>query len=88
MGLTITEYPIYDNSASVEAYSNIRDITQNKVNDVFTLNGFASFYTGDNYINSIYLNLKSSTNFTDSWNSLYTELKRILDEKSISSSDS
>jgi hypothetical protein len=84
MGLTIAQYPVYQNAATVNAYVNIRDIQQNKENNKFVLSGFAKFTTNDVFVSAIHLQLTSNLVFSDSWESLYTELKRTLTEKSIS----
>jgi hypothetical protein len=83
MGLSITNYPVYKNTTTVKAYVNIRDISQDKVDGTFTLNGFAKFETNNVYIESTFIRLSSTEDFTDSWTALYTELKRLLTEKEI-----
>jgi hypothetical protein len=83
MGLTISEYPVYKNAATVNAYVNIRDITQNKENDIFSLNGFAKISTNNINIDSLYIRLTSTEVFINSWDSLYVELKRTLTEKGL-----
>jgi hypothetical protein len=88
MGLTISEYPVYQGSTVVDVYVNLRDIGQNKAADLFTLQGFAkisakasSSETYNVTVESLFLQLSSTEVFTNSWDSLYTELKRILTEK-------
>jgi hypothetical protein len=88
MGLDIPEYPVYNYSSTVDAYTNIRDILQTKENNVFMLSGFAKITTNKIFIEAIHIQLKSATVFTDSWGSLYTELKRLLTEKNIAHADS
>jgi hypothetical protein len=88
MGLNIAEYPVYKNSTTVNAYTNIRDIQQTKENDVFMLSGFAKITTNNVFVEATYIQLKSASVFTDSWASLYTELKRLLAEKNIAYTDS
>jgi hypothetical protein len=83
MGLTIDEYPVYQNSAYVKAYVNIRDIRYNKEEGEYKLSGFAKITTGDVFINSLYIEITNNDVFTDTWGSLYIELKRILTEKGI-----
>jgi hypothetical protein len=87
MGLSITEYPVYKNAANVNAYTNIRDIQQNKENGVFTLSGLAKFTTNNVYVDCYHLQISSPTVFSDSWEALYIELKRKLTEKSIVHAD-
>jgi hypothetical protein len=88
MGLTIAEYPVYNNAATVPAYTNIRDIQQTKENDVFILSGLAKFTTDTVFVSATHIRMTSATVFSDSWSSLYTELKRLLTEKSIVHTDS
>jgi hypothetical protein len=83
MGLSIAEYPVYKNAATVVAYTNIRDIQENKENNKFILSGFARFTTSDVFVDAIHIRLTSDTVFSNSWSCLYTELKRVLTEKSI-----
>tara|TARA_R110000772_G_scaffold126405_1_gene233461 strand:- start:486 stop:752 length:267 start_codon:yes stop_codon:yes gene_type:complete len=78
MGLTIEQYPVYGGASTVNAYLNIRDIRHNKNDDLFSLNGFAKITTGDVFIKAIHIEIKSKTIFTNSWDALYIELKRIL----------
>jgi hypothetical protein len=88
MGLTIPLYPVYTNAATVNAYVNIRDIQQNKENNKFILTGFAKFSTNDVFVSATHIQLTSNTVFSENWETLYNELKRILDEKSIAYVDS
>jgi regulator of RNase E activity RraB len=90
MGLTINQYPVYKGSSTVEAYVNIRDINQNKVDDGFTLQCFAGIKTKksgseiyDVSVESLFITLSSTDIFADSWEVLYTELKRVLTDKEI-----
>jgi len=84
MGLTIEQYPVYGGASTVKAYINIRDIRHNKNDDLFTLNGFAKIMTtNDVFITALHIELTSAIVFTDTWGSLYIELKRVLVEKGI-----
>ena len=88
MGLTIAQYPVYDGATNVSAYVNIRDLQQTKENGLYTLRAMAKFTTGTVFIQAQYITLSGTTVYTDSWASLYTELKRILNEKNITYTDS
>tara|TARA_R110000822_G_scaffold221462_4_gene355088 strand:+ start:195 stop:464 length:270 start_codon:yes stop_codon:yes gene_type:complete len=84
MGLTIAEYPVYGGASTVNAYVNIRDIRHNKNEGEYKLSGFAKIMTtNDVFITALYIELTSNAVFTDTWGSLYIELKRILVEKGI-----
>tara|TARA_R110000782_G_scaffold102084_1_gene189046 strand:+ start:24 stop:293 length:270 start_codon:yes stop_codon:yes gene_type:complete len=84
MGLSIDNYPVYNGASSLSVYVNIRDINQNKINNKFTLNGIAYFKTNDDvFVSATNIDLKNNTIFTDTWNDLYIELKRILTDKDI-----
>jgi hypothetical protein len=83
MGLTIDEYPVYGGASTVNAYVNLRDIRYNKEEGEYKLSGFAKITTGDVFINSLYIEITNNDVFTDTWGSLYIELKRILTEKGI-----
>jgi hypothetical protein len=84
MGLSITDYPIFDYSVKIIAYMNIRDITMDKTIDGnYTLSGFSKIYTNSVYIKSIYLTLTSDNIFSNPWTTLYTELKRLMTEKKL-----
>ena len=90
MGLSIDEYPVYQNAANIAAYVNIRNITQDKSTDTFTLTGFANISVASNqlFVNALFIRLESEAPFDDVWSSLYTELKRQLTDRDITFTDS
>tara|TARA_R110000822_G_scaffold39691_1_gene108792 strand:+ start:189 stop:455 length:267 start_codon:yes stop_codon:yes gene_type:complete len=83
MGLAIPKYPVYNNATTVNGYSNIRNIRQDKREGKYILNGIANISTNSVHIETLYLELKSDEIFVDAWVMLYNELKKQLTEKGI-----
>jgi hypothetical protein len=88
MGLSITDYPMFDESVKIKAYANIRDIRMDKTQGGnYTLTGCVKIYTNSIYITAILIELNSDNIFTNTWKSLYTELKRLMTEKKLAYTD-
>jgi len=87
MGLDIPKFPVYKNAATISAYSNIRDIKQDKRDGEYNLSCLSNITHENLYVEVIYLELKSDEPFVDSWAVLYLELKRKLTEKGIEFTD-
>ena len=87
MGLDIPKFPVYKNAATISAYSNIRDIKQDKIDGEYTLFCLANITHEDLHIDVMYLKVKSDEPFVNSWAVLYLELKRKLTEKGIEFTD-
>jgi hypothetical protein len=90
MGLTIEKYPIYDKTATIKTYINIRDINEDKSNNLYTLHAIANVKTkghGDTSykirVESIPLRTSGPKVYINNWSVLYNELKGILKEKGI-----
>ena len=83
MGLAIPKYPVYNNATTVNSYSNIRNIRQDKREGKYILSGIANISTNSVHIETLYLELTSDEIFVDAWVMLYTELKKQLTEKGI-----
>ena len=87
MGLTIPNYPVYNNATTVSGYSNIRNIRQDKREGKYILNGIANISTNSVHIDVLYLELQSDEIFVDAWAVLYNELKQKLTAKGIEFTD-
>jgi hypothetical protein len=88
MGVLISGYPVYQGGAELNVYVNLRDLTQTKVDGLFTLQGFAKVNAKalgsseyDVRVESLFLQLSGAAVYTDSWAALYTELKRVMTAK-------
>jgi hypothetical protein len=90
MGLIIEKYPIYEKTATIKTYINIRDINEDKSNNLYTLHAIANVkikgHEDTSYkicVDTIPLFISSPKVYINNWSFLYEELKRILKEKKI-----
>ncbi len=83
MGLTINEFPVYDNLASIKSvYLNIRDIKLNKVEDSYEINFWFNIKKDNKYILAEQITRTQSTPHTnDCWKEAYDIIKVYLSEK-------
>jgi len=85
MGLTINEFPVYDNLATIKSvYLNIRDIKLNKIEDGFEFSFWFNIKKDDNYIIGQQIVKTQSTAFiNDCWKEAYDIMKAYLKEKNL-----
>lgn len=92
MGITATNYPMFDNNVHIPSvYINVRNISTNKESD---LNGENTMYTflcicnvevNGTSLDSIIIDARQSSPFTENlWDLAYSKLKERLSEESIS----
>lgn len=89
MGLTLNEFPVYDNLTSIKSvYLNIRDIKLNKIRDGYEISFFFNIKKDDKYILGQEIRkTQLSPHINNSWEEAYNIIKLYLNEKNIIYSD-
>jgi hypothetical protein len=85
MGLTINEFPVYDNLASIKSvYLNIRDIKLNKVEDGYEISFWFNIKKDNKYILAEQIvRTQSTPHINDCWKEAYDIVKNYLSEKNL-----
>lgn len=87
MVLTIDKYPIIDGALTISCDVSVRQIQQDKVGNIYTLSGIATFKHNGSFVDRLLIQLESAVPFLNSWDKIYEEVKTQLTAKGIKYND-